>query len=81
MGAVTLIFGIIPIAAISNYWVNQTSCGIWFGVWIIVTGIIGVCSVQIHKHKEVLNAINLSFNIVCAVISFIAAGLFIVGIV
>ncbi|MEO0685361.1 MAG: CD20-like domain-containing protein [Cyanobacteria bacterium J06649_11] len=80
-GILALLFGIGTVAGFNNYyWVNRSGSGIWFGIWIIITGIIGVLSAK--KPAEIsLNGCNMGFNIVCTCVSFFVGIFFLVALV
>jgi len=69
IGALNIILGIATAAGMSVYWVNSSGSGIWFGVWILITGIIGVLSAKQPQNRG-LNGTNMGFSIVCTVVSF-----------
>lgn len=68
-GILTIIFGIVATAGVSEFWVNQSGSGIWFGIWITFTGVIGVLSAR-QPTNVGLNGTNMGFNICCTVVSF-----------
>jgi len=69
-GALSLIFGIASVAAFQySYWINASGSGIWFGLWILITGIIGFFSTK-NPAQNGLNCTNMAFNIVCTIFSF-----------
>lgn len=80
-GVLALIFGIATAAGFSGfYWVNRSGSGIWFGLWIILSGIIGVLSAKRPTERS-LNGCNMGFNIVNTVVSFFVGIFFIVALV
>lgn len=81
LGALTICFGIGAIAGFKyGYWVNASGSGIWFGIWILITGIIGVSSAK-NPASNGLNGTHMAFNIVCTVISFFVGIFFVVAVV
>ena len=60
-------------------WVNLSRTGIWFGLWIVVTGIIGVFSAR-QPHGGTLNAVNIGFNIACTVLSVLSGVFFLIAV-
>ena len=81
IGALTVLLGIIAIAVFRyGYWVNGSGSGIWFGIWILITGIIGVMSAK-NPQQTSLNGVNMGFNIVCTVVSFFVGIFYIIALV
>jgi len=81
IGALTVLLGIIAIAVFEyGYWVNGSGSGIWFGIWILITGIIGVMSAK-NPQQTSLNGVNMGFSIVCCVVSFFVGIFYIVALV
>lgn len=80
IGALNIILGIAVIPALSaGYWVNSSGSGIWFGIWILITGIIGVLSSKSPQNRG-LNGTNMGFSIVCTVVSFFVGIFFAVAV-
>lgn len=78
-GFLAICFGIGTTAGIAKgYWVNESGSGVWFGLWILVTGIIGVCSAQKPMVRS-LNGAHMGFSIVCTVVSFFVGIFFAIG--
>ena len=57
------------------YWVNNSGTAIIAGIWIIVTGVIGVCSSQ-QKQNSCLNGTHMAFNIITTIGTFIDGCIF-----
>ncbi|XP_048590603.1 uncharacterized protein LOC5514757 [Nematostella vectensis] len=41
IGALMVVFGIASVAAVHMHWTSIVGFGIWIGVWVIVTGVLG----------------------------------------
>ena len=73
--------GIIAVTGFHHgFWVNGSGSGIWFGIWILITGIIGVMSAK-NPQQTSLNGVNMGFNIVCTVVSFFVGIFYIIALV
>jgi len=70
IGAVTFLLGIGVVAALSHFWVNNSGTAIVAGIWLIVTGIIGVSSAK-HPNNGCLNGTNMGFNIIACIGAFL----------
>lgn len=81
IGILTLIFGIAAIARLySNSWTTNTGAGIWAGGWIMITGIIGVCSARNWRNSS-LNGVYMAFSIISTCASALSGLFFIVAVV
>ena len=79
IGVISLLLGIATIAAVDRYWLSYVSGGIWGGIWIIVTGILGICA-SIYSNNNCLVGTTLAFNIIATVVACIDGILFLVGV-
>ena len=79
IGVISLGLGIGALAAAKDNWVSYISCGIWAGIWIIVTGILGICA-SIYSNNNCLVGTTLAFNIIATVVAGIDCILFLVGV-
>ena len=79
IGALTLILGISATTAISKYWVNASGGGIWGGIWILITGILGIVSAS-QPTNGCLNGTHMAFNIIASIVAFIDGIMFSVGV-
>ena len=70
VGGLAILLGII-IAIICNKLDGDILPGIWGGVWICATGIIGIASTK-NTSNLCVTATYMAFSIVCTVISFIS---------
>uniref|UniRef100_A0A7M5U6S8 Uncharacterized protein n=2 Tax=Clytia hemisphaerica TaxID=252671 RepID=A0A7M5U6S8_9CNID len=81
IGLLTAVLAIVAKAVFHhNYSVNENCSGIWFGIWILITGIVGVMSAKKPKQTSI-NGVNMGFNIVCCVVSFFVGRFFLSGFV
>ena len=78
IGSLTLLVGIIAAAIMNHFWVNRSGAGIWGGLWILVTGVLGVFSAS-HPSNGCLNGVHMAFNIITTCLSFIDGIMFVVG--
>lgn len=79
IGSLTLLLGIIAIAALSyDYWLQRSGGGIWGGLWILVTGIIGLVS-SYKTDVGSLNGLNMAFNIIATIVAFLDGIFFAIG--
>ena len=75
-GSLAICFGIASTAAFDKkYWITESGAGIWGGVLILVTGIIGFCSGCYPNHGN-LNATHMAFNIISTIVAFTDVGIF-----
>lgn len=80
IGALTVVFGIATAAAIPHYsWMRDSGSGIWGGIWITVTGIIGVLSAWNWKNR-CLEGVYLAFSIISTVTCFVTGIIYIVAV-
>lgn len=75
IGALTFILGIVVVAVMKHYWVNNSGTAIVAGIWIVVTGVLGVFSSQ-QKDNSCLNGTHMAFNIIATVGVFIDGCIF-----
>ena len=61
-----------------SYWLTESGGGIWGGAWILVTGIIGVCS-SFRPSNGGLNGTHMAFCIVATIVAFLDGIFFAVG--
>ncbi|XP_057291362.1 membrane-spanning 4-domains subfamily A member 8-like [Hydractinia symbiolongicarpus] len=79
IGFLTLALGIGATAGFrKNYWLTDSGAGIWGGLWVLVTGIIGVCSAS-KPASGGLNGTHMAFCIISTVVAFIDGIIFAVG--
>lgn len=79
IGILTVIFGIAVVSRLyEEVWTTNTGAGVWAGIWIIITGIIGLCSVKDYNNR-CLNGLYLAFSIVSTCVAFLAGLFFIIG--
>lgn len=57
------------------YWIDRTGSAIEAGVWIIVTGTLGMCSCK-QNQNSCLNGTHMAFCIIATVGSFIEGCIF-----
>lgn len=69
IGIVSVGCGIGAAAGLHKNWVNGGGYAIWGGIWIIITGILGVSSAS-NPNNRCLVGTSMAFNIVSTVISF-----------
>ena len=80
IGFLTLVFGIVTVTVLNKrFWVNESGAGVWFGIGIIITGVIGIASSK-KPIATGLNGCNMAFNIVCSSLSVIVEIFFAIGI-
>ena len=79
-GSAVIVLGIASTATSPKYWAGQSGSGIWFGLWILITGIIGFLSAR-KPFNTSLNGTNMAFNIVSTVVSMVIAIFYSIAIV
>jgi len=80
IGALTVILGIATAAAIGHYsWMGDSGSGIWGGIVITVTGVIGVISAWKWENR-CLEGVYLVFSIISTVISGITGIIYIIAV-
>jgi len=80
IGALTVVLGIAAVAAIPNYsWMRDSGSGIWGGIWITVTGIIGVVSAWNWKNR-CLDGVYLAFSIISTITCFVTGIIYIIAV-
>ncbi|XP_057291367.1 membrane-spanning 4-domains subfamily A member 8-like isoform X1 [Hydractinia symbiolongicarpus] len=79
IGILSFVFGIGAATGFDRgFFVNKTGPGIWGGIWIFVTGVIGVISTTRPKSSP-LNGTHMAFCIVSVMVAFINGVMFAIG--
>ncbi|XP_057291365.1 membrane-spanning 4-domains subfamily A member 8-like [Hydractinia symbiolongicarpus] len=79
IGFLTIALGIGATAGFKkDYWLTDSGAGIWGGLWISVTGIIGVYSAS-NPASAGLNGTHMAFCIISTVVAFVDGIIFAVG--
>ena len=68
IGKISIIVGAVGLGQLSTRSYVSTGAGVWTGVWIFVTGIMGVCA-GMNTHNRCLLGVHLAFSIVANIIS------------
>ena len=79
IGVFCILLGIVCLIATKPYWVRDTGAGIWTGVWILITGALGVGAAVDPTKNGVVGA-NLAFNIISAVLAILDGIFFAFGV-
>ncbi|XP_057299753.1 membrane-spanning 4-domains subfamily A member 8-like [Hydractinia symbiolongicarpus] len=69
IGIVSVGCGIVAAVGLHSNWVNSVGYAIWAGIWIIITGILGVSSAS-NPNNRCLVGTSMAFNFVSTLISF-----------
>ena len=75
IGTLTFLLGIVVVATMRYYWANNSGTAIVAGIWIIVTGTLGICSCQ-QNQNSCLNGTHMAFCIIATIGSFIDGCIF-----
>ena len=69
IGAITMLLGIAAAAEIRYYWVDTNLLAVAVGIWVIITGTLGVCSCR-QNQNSCLNGTHMAFCIIAMVGAF-----------
>jgi len=79
IGILSVIIGIAVVASLyANSWVRNSGAGIWAGLWICITGILGIIFTLKWKNG-VLSGCYLTFSILSTILAFITTIFYIIA--